>query len=174
MPRISVTALDVTVDASSLQDFTATQGTFSDRVQVTVSGKTTKITGVAATGGLVDGGWVTGHTDGLNLTPNDDGIAGKKLVLGYFDGTGLYRSAIEYANTVSGLTTITVTPTTNFSNSIAVSVMATVSALRISGGPSSPASSSTGSTGEVRWDTGFVYICTATNTWKRAALTGGY
>jgi hypothetical protein len=121
MPKISVSALDVTVDTSALQDVTATQGTFSDRVQVTVSGKTTKITGVAATGALVDGAWVSGHTDGLNITPNDDGIPGKKLVLGYFDGTGLYRSAIEYANTVSGLTTVTITPPVSMPNGALIS-----------------------------------------------------
>jgi hypothetical protein len=31
--------------------------------------------------------------------------------------------------------------------------------------------SSTGTAGDVRYDTDYVYICTATNTWKRAALT---
>lgn len=35
-----------------------------------------------------------------------------------------------------------------------------------------PASSSaTGKAGSVCWDTGFLYVCTATNTWKRAALS---
>lgn len=34
-----------------------------------------------------------------------------------------------------------------------------------------PASASaTGTTGDVAWDTGFIYVCTATNTWKRAAV----
>jgi len=31
--------------------------------------------------------------------------------------------------------------------------------------------SSTGSEGDIRYDSGYVYICIATNTWKRAALT---
>lgn len=35
-----------------------------------------------------------------------------------------------------------------------------------------PASSSaTGTTGTIAWDSGFIYVCTATNTWVRAALT---
>ena len=38
----------------------------------------------------------------------------------------------------------------------------------------SPASSSTGTTGDIAWDTGFLYVCTTTDTWKRVALTGGY
>ena len=39
---------------------------------------------------------------------------------------------------------------------------------------SSPTSSGTGTTGQIAWDTSYIYVCTATNTWKRAALTGGY
>jgi hypothetical protein len=29
---------------------------------------------------------------------------------------------------------------------------------------------STGVKGEICWDDGFIYVCTATNVWKRAAL----
>lgn len=38
----------------------------------------------------------------------------------------------------------------------------------------SPASNATGNAGEYCWDANFLYVCVATNTWKRAALTGGY
>lgn len=38
----------------------------------------------------------------------------------------------------------------------------------------SPASSSTGVAGTIAWDASYVYVCTSANTWKRAALTGGY
>ena len=38
----------------------------------------------------------------------------------------------------------------------------------------SPASNATGEAGQIAWDGNYVYVCTATNTWKRAALTGGY
>jgi hypothetical protein len=38
----------------------------------------------------------------------------------------------------------------------------------------SPTSSGSGDAGEFCWDTSYFYICTATNTWKRVALTGGY
>lgn len=37
-----------------------------------------------------------------------------------------------------------------------------------------PASNDTGTTGQIAWDANYIYVCTATNTWKRAALTGGY
>lgn len=32
----------------------------------------------------------------------------------------------------------------------------------------------TGTAGQITWDANYIYICTATNTWKRAALTGSY
>ena len=38
----------------------------------------------------------------------------------------------------------------------------------------SPASGGTGIQGEIAWDAGYLYVCTATNTWERVALTGGY
>jgi len=37
-----------------------------------------------------------------------------------------------------------------------------------SNAPSS--ATSTGVTGQITWDTGFIYVCTATNTWKRVAI----
>ena len=38
--------------------------------------------------------------------------------------------------------------------------------------PVTPASASaTGTQGTVVWDSGYIYVCVATNTWKRAAIT---
>jgi hypothetical protein len=34
-------------------------------------------------------------------------------------------------------------------------------------------STSAGTVGQVSWDANYIYVCTATNTWKRVALTGG-
>lgn len=34
-------------------------------------------------------------------------------------------------------------------------------------------STSTGTVGQITWDANYIYICTATNTWKRVALSGG-
>jgi hypothetical protein len=31
-----------------------------------------------------------------------------------------------------------------------------------------------GTTGQICWDSNYIYVCTATNTWKRVVLTGGY
>jgi hypothetical protein len=32
------------------------------------------------------------------------------------------------------------------------------------------ASNSTGTKGQIAWDTGYIYICTATDTWERVAI----
>ncbi|MCC6797706.1 MAG: hypothetical protein IT366_21515 [Candidatus Hydrogenedentes bacterium] len=39
---------------------------------------------------------------------------------------------------------------------------------------SSPTSGGTGTAGMFTWDANYLYICTATDTWKRVAITGGY
>jgi hypothetical protein len=36
------------------------------------------------------------------------------------------------------------------------------------------ASNASGTAGQICWDADYIYVCTATNTWKRTALTGGY
>jgi len=39
---------------------------------------------------------------------------------------------------------------------------------------SSPASGAAGTPGAITWDASYIYVCTASGAWKRAALTGGY
>ena len=36
------------------------------------------------------------------------------------------------------------------------------------------ASNALGTVGQICWDANYIYVCTATNTWKRSPLTGGY
>lgn len=40
-----------------------------------------------------------------------------------------------------------------------------------SGGNNPGTASSPGAVGQLAWDSGFIYVCVATNTWKRAALS---
>jgi hypothetical protein len=48
----------------------------------------------------------------------------------------------------------------------------TASQFRLSALNTAPASANAiGTTGEIRYDANFVYVCIATNTWKRSALT---
>lgn len=41
-------------------------------------------------------------------------------------------------------------------------------------GTSSPASGAACTAGAITWDASYIYVCTASGAWKRAALTGGY
>ena len=43
--------------------------------------------------------------------------------------------------------------------------------LRIDTAKTPASAGATGNTGEICWDASYIYICTATNTWKRAALS---
>ncbi|WP_241473777.1 glycosyl hydrolase family 28-related protein [Mycolicibacterium neoaurum] len=47
---------------------------------------------------------------------------------------------------------------------------AVLSSPRIAGGSVPQASSAPGVQGQVQWDAGYIYVCVATNTWKRATL----
>ena len=41
--------------------------------------------------------------------------------------------------------------------------------IRTSDAPSN--ASDTGAPGEIRWDTNYIYVCVATDTWKRVAIS---
>lgn len=43
--------------------------------------------------------------------------------------------------------------------------------IRIATAKTPASATDTGSAGEICWDTSYIYVCTATNTWKRAALS---
>ena len=59
------------------------------------------------------------------------------------------------------------------SNSVSTSGNVTVGGL-LSSPQQTKASNDLGSVGQICWDSTYIYVCTASNTWKRVALTGGY
>jgi hypothetical protein len=48
---------------------------------------------------------------------------------------------------------------------------ASSNAFRIANSQTPASASATGTAGTIAWDTSYIYVCTATNTWKRAALS---
>jgi hypothetical protein len=51
----------------------------------------------------------------------------------------------------------------------AITSLGTLTSLKLA--TSTPASASaTGTMGTIAWDTGYIYVCTATNTWERVAI----
>lgn len=46
-----------------------------------------------------------------------------------------------------------------------------IQALRVTAAATPASASAQGTAGQIAWDSGFIYVCVATNTWKRTALT---
>ena len=73
---------------------------------------------------------------------------------------------------------VTITQINNAFALNALDTMTTTGNVTVGGILSSPqqtkASNATGTTGQICWDANYIYVCTATNTWKRSPLTGGY
>jgi hypothetical protein len=61
----------------------------------------------------------------------------------------------------------------NFATDITVNGNITLTGI-LSVPQTTKASNATGTTGQICWDANYIYVCTATNTWKRTPLTGGY
>lgn len=60
---------------------------------------------------------------------------------------------------------------TSTNGTLNVGVTTTVPTLIVSTGTAPSTASSAGTKGQIAYDTSYVYVCVATNTWKRAALT---
>jgi hypothetical protein len=58
---------------------------------------------------------------------------------------------------------------TNYSGTVAITGNMTLNGL-FGSTPATKTGTSTGTVGQICWDANFVYVCTATNTWKRTAL----
>lgn len=63
---------------------------------------------------------------------------------------------------------------TNSIRDIGVGRNATIGGSLIVSASASPAAADACTAGRIVWDASYVYVCTATGVWKRAALTGGY
>lgn len=56
-----------------------------------------------------------------------------------------------------------------FINGVALGPSTPISSFRVASDPPATAASA-GAAGTITWDSGFVYVCTATDTWKRVAI----
>jgi hypothetical protein len=84
----------------------------------------------------------------------------------------------QYASVIANYSWATVTQINQAFALNALDTMSLTGNLSVGGILSSPqqtkASNATGTTGQICWDANYIYVCTATNTWKRSPLTGGY
>jgi hypothetical protein len=87
---------------------------------------------------------------------------------GFFTGSSAYATVIyspvkDIEAIVAGTKTLAVSATA-----------ATVTGNLVAATTQSPASGAAGVAGTITWDASYIYVCTASGAWKRAALTGGY
>jgi hypothetical protein len=117
-------------------------------------------------------GWTMGFAtdNGKSLAVQVNGSAGEKILLP--EGGGTSTSSISLATNQNYEYAAL-----QFDGSNYRVVAATPQTLNLLGGlinAGSPASSSPCTTNQMMHDSNYLYICTAPNTWKRAAITGGY
>lgn len=137
-----------------------------------------------ATGNLLLGTTTDSANGRLQLTSHTTSAGG----IGFGADTALYRSAAGILSLApaSGPSQFTLLGTNGFltaqgslvlqaNNGTTVLTLDTSSNTTLAGqlritNPTTPASASaTGTIGTIAWDTSYFYICTATNTWRRAA-----
>jgi hypothetical protein len=135
-------------------------------------------TSSAATGDVLtkqsDGSYAFGsisstasQADSIYVTESPD--TNSYYEIPYIDPAG---TANSYKDLYSDATAITFNPYSNILNTArfnATSSMQTPQLIVTGAAPSS--SSATGTAGEIRTDSNYIYVCTATNTWKRVALS---
>ena len=109
--------------------------------------------GVAATKKLyLDGVALTGNTYIVESSADTvDHYAGNVLAIRFTTASVIIGQAATVNLSVSGTTTTT-----------GALIMATTA---------TPTGAGTGVTGQFAWDTSYLYVCTATNDWRRVALT---
>lgn len=133
-------------------------------------------------GDTLGGFAITGHNSGSMLT------TGQAIIIGQasenWSASPAYRGTrLLFYNTTNNASSVSLKMTLENTGSLGLGASPSISdgvGLHIAGKilrlatSKSPTSGGTGNVGEICWDTSYLYVCTATNTWKRVALTGGY
>ena len=127
---------------------------------------------------------VTGNSITFLAQPNTQDVVDVRFIS--------YLTSVSYLTNDSGNSSVNVSPSGNIQFTTANNTFAIMTAssfdinypvsaagnVTIGGLLTSPqqtkAASDPGSIGQICWDTNYIYVCTATNTWKRTALIGGY
>jgi len=84
-------------------------------------------------------------------------VSAQNKFMGIFKGTP--TAALDVAGAIKS--TLTITATGAISGS----------ALNITSSYTPSSATSTGAAGQITWDSNYVYVCTAANTWRRASLS---
>jgi hypothetical protein len=158
-------------------------GNISNAVYATTAGTVT----TNAQPNITSVGTLSSLTVTANISTSGNVVVTGNVEPGNVASTGLLRglTVLATGNLVGGNANITNSVNANtftsanvFTTTIFANTVSTTGNVNISGILSSPqktkASNDPGTVGEICWDSGYIYVCIAGNTWARAGLTGGY
>lgn len=126
-----------------------------------------------AAGDIPAGASFWNYGGNFTLMGNPQGTSGHKLVVASFNGS-TWRSMLETANTGSGNEPNLLLAKT--AGRVGIRTLSPSASLDVSGSfrvaPTTISSSNqSGTAGQIYWDANYIYVCTATNTWKSASLS---
>ena len=158
--------------------FANTAGTVTTAAQPNITSIGTLVTlavtgNISASGNVLPGNVVsTGLLRGLTVQATGNLVAGNANILTTVNSTTVNATTVN-ATTVNATT---VNATTTSTSSLLSNTISTTGNVTVGGTAGSPlktkASGDTGTAGQITWDANYIYVCVATNTWKRAALVG--
>jgi len=102
-------------------------------------------------------------------TLSQSGLSPAIFVEASSKSVGIFTNNPQYNLDVNG--SINSSTTISAAGAITSGAALTGTALNVTASYTPATSSSTGVRGQITWDSQYVYVCTATNTWKRAALS---
>ena len=120
--------------------------------------------GVGVAGAMFAGGDIHSVGSNASLTVWKDGTPTKAAQL-MFSALGDDGVGIRVYNGTSWSTAVNVGPLGT------LTANASSNAFRIATAQTPASASATGTAGTICWDTSYIYVCTATNTWKRTAIS---
>jgi hypothetical protein len=130
-----------------------------------IRGQFTSGTGVGISSGVISIGQDVANTANVEF----DGITGSSLTLTSSTANGVLYSS---GNVVSSESAFTYNPS---SDTLNVGVIKTTGEIEVGAlfksNITTKTGSSTGTPGQICWDTDYIYVCTSTNVWKRVALS---
>ena len=172
----TLTSLTVTANISTNGDLVAI-GNVVSAGNITSGGNINAAANIVANGSLIS----IGNISGSNLITSGNVDSGNILSLGLIRGTTVLATGNLVggnANISTSVNTLTLNSANVITQSVSTNTVSAAGNVSVGGILSSPlktkASNDPGTVGEICWDSAYIYVCIAGNTWARAGLIGGY
>lgn len=175
-----INTANANVNGLAISNWTGSPGTYGPRILFDSSSVGAWYIGISDGGSNFDIARTWGTPDfridangkvGIGTTAPDKALeinsaTGANLRLTYNDANGTAANYADFSMSSGG--NLTIAPSggnTNVTGAFTLSGALTLTAT------ASPTGAGTGAVGQIAWDTAYIYVCTATNDWRRAALT---